>query len=364
MRLYNAARLADDTLVSDAYGTDTFMAGYEHRGFEMANCSAKDTNSLLSYGTYDLNASTGIAEIQMHGCVTEDIAGWSFTTYGNSVDGDVYGNRFYRNNKCHALGGSIYTQNKCNDALGTNLRIRHNFATDVRNGTGNCSFDGCGFYADNYDDGTLFYGNIVTNCFKAFQTNNGRRSTFIGNLAYDCDTLITATDASKNNASDYLIANNAIIGATGNTRPHGDTVTAIQPIGAWRDGAAMVKATIVNIIIIGSGVFSETRPGILAYNEAEWAGGKVDVRNNFITGTSAECVKSGAVDKTAVSACLSGSAGFVNAAGNDYRLLPASTLEAAGVDIDYRGCTDPDGRAFQTQASIGAYARLTKSSWF
>ena len=346
-------------------GLYLYVAGadYEHRGFEMVDCSARDTNSLLSYGTYDLNASTGIAEIQMHGCTTEDIAGWSFTTYGNSLDGDVYGNRFYRNNKCHALGGSIYTQNKRNDAIATELRVRHNFATDVRNGTGNCSFDGCGFYADNYDDGTLFFGNIVTNCFKAYQTNNGRRSTFVGNLAYNCDTLISATDASQNNASDYLIANNAIIGATGNIRPHGDTITAIQPIGAWRDGTGMVKATIVNNIIIGSGAFSLTRMGILAYNEADWVAGKVDVRNNFITGTSAELVKSNAADKTAVSACLAGEASFVNKAGNDYRIRP-SAWETAGVDIYYKGCTDPNEQAFQHPASVGAYARLTKSSWF
>lgn len=347
-------------------GLYLYAAGsdFAHRGFEMVDCSARDTNSLLSYGTYDLHSTTGVVEIQMHDCLTEDIAGWSYTTYGNSLDGDVYGNRFFRNNKCHAIGGSIYTQNKQNDALGTRLRIHHNFATDVRNGTGNCSFDGCGFYADNYDDGTLFFGNIVTNCFKAYQTNNGRRSTFVGNLAYNCDTLISATDASRNNASDYLIANNAIIGATGNTRPHGDTVTAIQPIGAWRDGSAMVKATIVNNIIICSGAFSETRPGILAYSETDWAGGKVDVRNNLITGTSAERVKSNAADKTAVSACLTGPAAFVNEAGNDYRLRPAGVLETAGIDLDYRGCTDPNGRAFQTPACVGAYARLTKSSWF
>ena len=339
-------------------------AGLLHRGLEIKNCVAQDTNSMITFGTYSLDAASSLLEVQYHDNIGIDNAGWCFSTYGNSLHGDVYNNKFYGSNRCHALGGSIYTQNKQNDALNTRLRVRHNFATNVRNGTGNCSFDGCGFYADNYDDGTLFYGNVVTDCFKAYQTNNGKRSTFVGNIAYNCDTFITATDASQNNASDYLIANNLIYQATGNSRPHGDTATSIQPIGAWRDGSAMVKAIIVNNIIIGVGDFSLTRPGILAYNETEWATGRVDVRNNFITGTSSELVKSNAADKTSVSACLSGSASFVNETANDYRLRTASELETAGVDIYFKGCTDPDGQSFKSPASVGAYSRLTKPSWF
>lgn len=339
-------------------------AGLLHRGLEIKNCVAQDTNSMLTFGTYSLDAASSLLEIQYHDNIGIDNAGWCFSTYGNSLNGDVYNNKFYGSNRCHALGGSVYVQNKQNDALGTRLRVRHNFATNVRNGTGNCSFDGCGFYADNYDDGTLFYGNVVTDCFKAYQTNNGRRSTFVGNVAYNCDTFITATDASQNNASDYLIANNLIYQATGNTRPHGNTATSLQPIGAWRDGSSMVAAKIVNNIIIGSGDFSKTRPGIYAYNDADWSAGKVTVANNHVSGCSSSLVSSASSDKTSVASCITAVPSFTASGDADFRPAQGSSALSSGVDAFFRSATDQYNKPFQSPPSIGPIERITKDSWF
>ena len=76
-------------------------------------------------------------------------------------------------------------------------------------GAGFTPLDGCAVYAEVGASNVVVVGNIVRNAFCAFQDNTGRSTTWMGNIAIDCNAMMKCTDVEAVGAADHRFYNNS-----------------------------------------------------------------------------------------------------------------------------------------------------------
>lgn len=336
---------------------DGTAADLNLQGLIVRNCTSIDTNNFMEH----VCASTGspLLEFQAYSNTHTNLGASAYHTNGAGVTGDIYGNTLTNGNLCFSNGG-MYIQSAAPTGV-RGLYIRDNVFRQFRNASGSLSFDGCALYEDIGANNNVYTRNTVYDSFRAYQVNGARTSSWIANMAFNCDQLITATDASLTNTSNYLIANNLHVTSNGCNQFYRGTTAALSngqtpSITGYADGGDLVGFKCYNNAIIPTGDCSALTP-ILAYSLANAA--KVDVRNNYGAGWNARFVMN--TSYTDISAgkgsITTGSAGFYNATYSDYRLATNSQLIGAGYAGLAANTEDFKRRQYNSPPAIGPYEK-------
>lgn len=318
-----------------------------------------------------LHGTDSLVDLDISGNTVERAASSSIAIMGTAT-GEIHHNHFSWGNMCDSAGGFVYTQISRSTAATPYdyFKVHHNYAEYAINGVGERRFDGCCYYSDTVDNGTVFSHNIAAHSFKAYQTNNGKKAVFHSNIAYDCGKFISATDADLNGQSDYTIVNNLwVSSASPSTYRCGDQEGDAQGNAIAHFTSTGQPVTNINFannqFVATSSAWSGHRP-VLAYQDSVYSGGKpawLNVQNNSFVGldqrTVCDMTGTGPARGTDRSALFpnaniggSGAVGMVNG-------LPAyladSKLFGAGVAQSISGMTDFNGHAFYSKPSVGPF---------
>lgn len=168
---------------------------------------------------------------------------------------DISDHYIDRCNLGNSAGGGIYLQNRA--AVGSVTKVYRNVIKGAKNGKGGNFFDGCGIYTDYGATRVDVYANVVQDSARAYQDNSGQTTRWIANASFDCNTLLTVTDADTGGGGvDCTVAHNAAIRCGYNKLPQGSQAMDWAVIGCWRPSNATVTALrmINNVMTLASGV--------------------------------------------------------------------------------------------------------------
>lgn len=307
-------------------------------GLEVKNCETFDTTCSFETSITNTDTSTAFVEHQLHDNLFKFTAGWAYKTYGRGVTGDAYFNEMTDSNNCYSIGGTVYHGSRPPLNSNSGKTLRNNIFRRAKNGVSNASFDGCAIYSDVPDDATYAYGNLITECFRAAQVNSGRKFTFSGNIALNCDMLIAGNDADSVNQIDYRVNNNLLYNTNLTTWPRGTQAQQVPTAMTLRSNAN--NSTSLNLIecknnvIIGQNTPVNSVGIRLGYTN-NWS--KIDAGTNYVTGFGTAIQdfgsdgSTGIADKTAYAFTITGGdPGFMAAASGDFRLKADSILRGAG----------------------------------
>ncbi len=266
-------------------GSDSGLIADE---FELKNCTVENCTGLVSCNTNGIGAS-GRFGIDIHHNWLVNSYGSGIKCAGQSYAGYVRDNYHSRGGLGDCTGGGEYIQ--CTVASGYTFELNDAVMDRMTNGAGTCTFDGCGIYLELGSNNVVVNRAKVTNSFKAFQLNSGRKSTLLSCVALNCDMFGTFTDADNVGTSDYLIANCTHVSTPDLVSfPRGNQTTFNNAIGAYDTGAGITSAKLVNNLFIGYGRAAKN-DGILWYNSIHWNASKCTVLNNVFSGWGTRLVE-------------------------------------------------------------------------
>lgn len=290
-----------------------------------------------------------------------------------TATGSIHDNTFSNGNLCDSSGGFVYLQLAKNTAASppSPFKVHDNYAEYAKNGIGERTFDGCCYYLDIGDNGTIVTNNIAAYSFKGFQCNSGRKSYFIANIAYKCCKFGTFTDADMAGASDYTIVNNTWISSqTQTTYRCGATEGALNPganavIQLYNNLATVTSIKVYNNQFIAKGTgWSDFTP-IKAYKDTHYASGApsfLDIKTNTFYGINSQWLKSTDLTDIDRSSLYSGQAISGNGNITFNGSLPSGISDAnclmAGTDLYIDNVTDINNRSFMSPPSIGAFEAI------
>lgn len=342
-------------------------------GFEMTGCEFTRTCQPVRFNTGAGTAAATKWTVDVHDNIANLLSGPFCAAFGPGLAGYIRRNQVSDNNLCSSMGGAFYMQVNPSTYGGTRdpVIVEANKVWRARNGAGNNAFDGCCYYADINDNGTVWRGNWAYDSYCAFQTGSGKRSDIYGNFSVNCQKFAMQNNATTNaQTNDYRVWHNLHISAAQGTYYCGqDADTHKYALTAYQSGDAnlLVGGSIINNIFVNH-PNDPTRIAIDAYQAAQWAAGKVQVANNLCIGYQAkQVVCDFGTDKTADSAPLPTDTvtGWINAAANDYRLTSSSGLIGAGLEVLRPSLlVDAKGQSFQSPPSVGPYEVQVKPSAF
>lgn len=329
------------------------------QGLNIHDVEHYDTSIPFRFNAGTASQANNRWSIDIHHCRADMTTGPSFTAYGAGIVGHYRDNEFNDGNRASSMGGGVYMQVKSSLQGGarTPFKVLRNTARRWKNGAGNNEFDGCCYYVDMHDDGTILEANRAYDSFAAFQCGSGRRYEAYANIAVNCEQFFMLNNATSVDTNDYRVANNLLVAAARGTFDHGDTANVHQyHMPAYQVGTAanLVGIHVTNNVFINHPA-NTTEVPLLLGSSANWSAGKVSARNNLFVGYGAALVKAdfGSVDKTASAQSLS--ANTTLGLTDGYRLSAQSGLIGAGVDINRTGTLDAAGVDYCSPPSVGQF---------
>lgn len=302
-------------------------------GLEVLNCSSFDTCTVIGSSPQNTSNSSTWIELVAHHNNFHTSSGPQITFGGWGCVADIYRNTFTNSNNCESTGGTIYSTSRGHSGSNNGIKtIRNNVFDGARNGIGNSGFDGSAIYFDANDSNSYAYGNLIKNCFKAIQLNSGRKAVVVGNIAVNCDMLISATDSASIGSSDYTVNNNILYQTTMSRHPHGFQALTANSAATLRSEAdtsgSLVNIEFCNNVLIGTNTPGGAAGATVGYPN-NWS--KITCQNNYITGFSTAIKDYGGADKTTATATMaSGDCNFTNPGTYDFSIDASSTLAGAG----------------------------------
>lgn len=299
--------------------------GLISRGFELKDCSAVNCTGLIQMNTAGIGEG-GLFVVDVHDNVMINSYAPGIKTFGQSITGYIRANSHHRGNLGDCTGGGEYIQSTA--PASQPLQLNDAYMSEMANGVGTCTFDGCGIYLELGSTNVVVNRAKIVNSFKAFQINSGRKSTILASEAINCDMFGTFTDANLVGSSEYLVAHNKFV-STPNLRSYsrGSQTTFDNAIGAYETGAGIVSAKLINNEFYAFGSNAAQHEAILWYDTGEWNAGRCEVKNNYFSGYDSKLITDQqGTDRTSGSNSLTGTASLVGA-GNT----------SLGQLTDYRG---------------------------
>lgn len=219
-------------------------------GFRAQGISGRRVSNLIG-----ANAdATGVLRAWIHDC---DIRDFGSLAIVSAVNGDgirqleIYNNRIDEGVRCWAQAGIYLT---CRSA-GFAALVYNNHLSRCAWGTRDKNVDGCAIYCETKSDNSIVFGNVVHDCYTAFQDNSGRKAVFTGNLVYNCRLAMRVTDQALVGSSDHQSYNNTFLIGDMNQQPSqwGGTQGEQYP-GYWCfSNSGTLKLTVKNNIIANVG---------------------------------------------------------------------------------------------------------------
>lgn len=347
-------------------------------GFEVSDVECFDTNS-----PFRLNAGVSVAasnrwQIDIHDTTAKFLTGPALHAFGAGITGSYRDNVLEDGNRASSIGGGTYTQIDATTEGGNRdpFVIQGNVARRWRNGAGNCDFDGCCFYSEVNDNGTVIVGNTAYDSFVAFQCNGGQRADWYSNKAINCETFAMFNNPAGNAAwrvNDYRFCNNLFVACRRGTYPHGAVTMSHQYHAPMFHSSPMATDLVQirfrnNIMVNYPG--GTTEVPLLLGSSQNWSDGKVSAENNLFIGYGTRLVDAdfGSTNKTASAVgTLSSSTAtnWLDAVANDYRLRSGSGLIGAGIEFARpKQMVDASGLRYQSPPSVGPHERAHTSDWF
>lgn len=322
-------------------------------GITTRNLTVNGSADCLILGS--TSTGTPLMDVDIYGNDFRNLTGPAVMAYGKGVAGRIHHNNVVGGNIAAAQGASFYI---VADSLSRSIDIEYNSGDDIRNGAGNCTFDGSFAYADSGATNVRIRWNFCKNSYKAFQLNHGKYGELVGNVTYNCDVFATCTDADLKGTSDYRVANNTHYGTQGMRGfprgVHSDQFTN-APLTFTAASGALVGVTAVNNLIVSPGGTS-SNAAIRALTTALYAS-KVTIANNAVVGFAAESIQDwNSAGHTSGSGTITSDPAFMDAASGDLRVKTTSPMLGAGV-TSALSTSDFKGRAFGVVPAIGAYER-------
>ncbi len=351
-----------------------FVGGDVNRvtdGFEVSGIDTYNTGTPFYISSRDGDKATTRIAIDIHDNVSNFTSGQVFGTYSIGVTGFFRNNLMMNGNLCTSHGGATYIQNVTSTLNGVPepLIIEQNIADTWKNAAGSSAFDGCCYYVDVGDVGSVHRHNVALNSYVAFQCGAGALSYWEGNTSINCEKFgMWNNNPSLVEASDYRIEHNLHIGALEGTFWHGeDTVATPSASTITHTGTAenLVGMQVRNnVIIVAEG---DARSAMNLLTTDLWNSGKAQCENNVFICDGAIKIASnaGLVDKTGVSSSITATREqclLSSSDGMHYRISPSSALWNAGVDLP-RINIDAYGVRYYSPPSIGPHEPVRPASY-
>lgn len=344
-------------------------------GFELTAIEFYDVCSPLR-----INEGTGTAAntrwtMDIHHNTSQFTTGPVLYAYGAGITGTYRNNNMLDGNLASSMGGSCYIQIDPTTQGGSRdpFVIKNNVARRWKNGAGNNEFDGGCYYADVGDNGTVWTGNEAYDSFVAFQCGSGQRSDWYGNKAINCEVFAMFNNPNTPawRLNDYRFSNNLFVAAAKGTYTKGavaavhDFHAPMYHVGPTSD---FVQLRFRNNIMVNHPA-DPTRQALMTGVNQNWLDGKTSVENNLFIGYGSSTVWNfERTDKTASAiGTLSPTTatGWINYAGNDYRLARGSGLAGAGLEfLRPKEMRDLTGQTYQSPPAVGPHEVMHKPSAF
>lgn len=345
------------------------------QGFKAHDLEAYDTSTPIRINTGSGTAAATYWDLEIYDSNFQRQSACSFKAFGKGAAGSFHNNYMADGNLCSSIGGAVYTQLTPSTHLGysTPFKVRANEVTRMLNGTGNCTFDGGCYYSDYGDAGTLWEGNIARDSLMAYQVGSGGRSEWHSNISINCEYMANWNNAAGIAANDYRMTNCLHVAAKRGTYFAGQGIVHTHANVMYQVGtkASLVGMLVANNVIINAPDGNQNEVAIFVGDATDWTAGKVTVANNLCVGYSAaNQVMSDLntpISRTSVSNCLSQSTytGFMNQAGEDFRLLSSSGLVGTGANVTRpQGTATFSGAAYQNPPAVGPHEIERKPDWF
>lgn len=320
------------------------------RDFKVRDIRSDSSEAVITLAS--TATGTPLQEFEIYNCDFKNLTSGAVLAYGRGAAGSIHHNRVDSANLSSAQGGAFYI---VANSLDNFIDIDHNYGTNIKNGTGNNSFDGCFAYADSGATKVRIRWNYVENSHKAYQLNSGTYGEIIGNVAYNCDILATCTDADSKGTCEYIVANNTYIGTDDMNAFYGGVDSKIftnAPLTFTALTGSLVGDTAINNVFIGKNVSGKA--AIRALTNTLWTAGKMTVSNNYASGYNAAVIQNfDSADKTSGTNTLT--SGEVKLKSlSDPRPLIGSALLGAGITNE-KLTTDKSIRTYNSPPSIGAF---------
>lgn len=344
-------------------------------GLELRNCESFDTSIPIRLNNGTGTQAATVWPFDIHDNRWQVLTGPSFTAFGAGITGQYRNNLFEDGNLASSMGGGVYMQVKQSLFGGGRVPfiVRGNTARRWRNGAGNNEFDGCCYYIDLNDDGTVLVGNLAEDSFAGFQIGSGRRAEVQGNVALGVEQGVMMNNAPAVDVNDYRVYNNTFVFAARGTHTHGETAEVHRyrmPLYQVGTSANLVQIRSANNVLVNHPSDPAERPMLLG-KEADWAAGKVSSVNDVFVGFGSRLLDSefGANDRTgslvgALTLQDASACGFADAARGDLRLTLGSVLSRSGVDVVRTVNDGQGGRDYQSPPSRGAWEQPTRPTYF
>ncbi len=299
------------------------------------NCKGYRTGMLIrALGT----TSAGDMTVEVDNCSSEETAAYAVHAYMTSNIGHriiVRNSRFLRANMSSSTGGAIYIQTATRN--GSWNIIENNYFEETGFALENPE-DGAAIYAETGSRRTLVRNNVICNQHLALQDNSGGESSWIANLAINCDRLACITDGGAKGfgVSEYL--NN-----TG--------ILTINKFGYTTRGAGspVYLGNAVTVTFKNNLLYTKT-PSLIPLPIITMSGSPPTLieDTNAIHGYNTNTYRDGGTDVALTNPVL----------GNpeltpEGKLTSDSPCKGAGIHSSYR--TDISGKQFYNPPSIGAY---------
>lgn len=340
------------------------------QGFEMTGCTSYDTVCPVRINSGTGSVATTKWTVDIHDNRFDRLTGPAFLGYGVGVSGYYRNNIMTNGNLASSMGGGVYCQLKPSTVGGVRVpfRVEDNVADTWKNGAGNNTWDGCCYYADIQDQGTIFSRNTAKNSYIAFQCGSGHRSEWYANKSLNCEYFGLFNNAASVDTQDYIFAHNLHVAAARGTFTHGQAAN-VHPytFAVYASGlpANFVAGKIINNVFINNPAQPNEVP-LMAWQDTQWQAGKIVVQNNAFIGYGSRLVVSdfNVVDKTSLSASVSTTITAAKING-DYSIQFGSSLMNAGKNLDAISIfNDFRGVRYNEPPSIGPHEAPRKSDWF
>lgn len=326
-------------------------------GFEMKNCEAINSTGLFASNTNNIGL-TGLFEFDLHDNLVVNAYSSSIKTYGQNIAGFIRANKIEGCGIGDTTGGGIYMQ--ASAVAGREFYVEDNHISDAKNGIGTSSFDGAGIYLELGSSNTMVRRNTVINSYKAYQVNSGNKTSLIANVAFNCETFATLTDADGLGAADYLVAHNTFVSTLQSNIYHrGLQASTYGAIAAWGNTSTtpMVGCKIINNVFASRYAESLTESAIAAYYTNQWSVNKVTIDKNYLVGYNPSKLVSDLDfprnDRSSSSGSITGG---TPAFTSDYRLNMTSSLIGAG-NTTLGQLRDNRNKLFEAKPAIGAFEK-------
>lgn len=328
-------------------------------GLEVTGCESYDTSIPIR-----LNNGTGTQEatvwpFDIHHNTFQRMTGPSFTAFGAGITGSFRSNVIEDGNLGSSMGGGVYMQVKQSTYGGVNnpFRVSDNIARRWKNGAGNNEFDGCCYYIDLHDDGTVLERNRAEDSYVGVQVGSGRKARVYANQIINCEQMIMANNATSVDTNDYHIAHNLYVAAARGTYGHGETANVHQyHAPMYHSGTAgnLVGIRFDNNIMVNHPNNTSEVPVLLG-RSSDWPV-KHSAKNNLFKGYGAVLVRGdmGSVNMTSSAQSLSPDTVLTFAGGDDFRPGAGCGVIGQGAEVA-NGITDAAGEWYFSPPTIGPY---------